>query len=283
MATTNVHISAVPQSIHDKVAEDVLLYSVGLNFIYTEEGREQSRFVGSGTLVRLGSIEGILTADHVVTALEKCESLGVMCEVGGHTRRHAIPKAALQFHRVAKHFPDCRGPDLGFIELPAQGIGYIRSEKVFFNIEKRKELYEGSFEPLENGFWFYFGVIGETRQGLGRVGPFEVQGYQALCGMSCRPTETVKDEYDYLSIEVDWEGRESDIPRSFGGMSGGGVWQSIMAMNQTGEIRVERTVLSGVVFCESAVINGKLTLKCHGRRSAYRNLEAYFASLGRYA
>lgn len=282
MNYTRLHISKVPDTVHDQVADDVLRFSVGLTKISRTETGEKVVLIGSGTLISIGSMYGILTAHHVAEVLSNLDTLGVMCEVSGPSRRHAFDSKYLIIHKIARGSVDSEGPDLAVIQLPVQGIGYIRSSKSFYDLVKASERSRSHLIPFEFGFWFSFGVIGETRKDLGPDSRFNsVTGYQALCGMSGNPRTCVVDDYDYLEILVDWEGREKDIPRTFGGMSGGGIWQVEMVVSANGLIEPLSPILSGMVFYETEVVGGQRKLRGHGRQSIHEAVLKHFEGISR--
>lgn len=276
MAVERRSVSEIPQHIHDRVADEILRYSVGLTKINKTVAGEEVNLIGSGTLVTVCGRLGILTADHVIEVLKGSDLLGVMCDINGPLKRHVIPVGFLGLKRIARGEVESDGPDLAFIELPEEGIAYIKSSKVFYNLDKRMEEFSAGFLPVEVGAWFGFGVIGETERDLTPEGSFtSVRGYEAMCGMGGTPKEVTRAEFDYIEISVDWSGREADIPRSFGGMSGGGVWQ-VPIDYVSNEYKSRAPILAGVVFYQSPVERGRRRLICHGRLSVYNRVREVF-------
>ena len=75
--------------------------------------------------------------------------------------------------------------------------------------------------------------------------------------------------HDYFAFPVEYEQGSSMLPKSFRGMSGGGLWQVPLTRDPRGEITHEAPLLSGVVFYEEQT-QASFNIKCHGRQSVYR-------------
>jgi len=62
------------------------------------------------------------------------------------------------------------------------------------------------------------------------------------------------------------------MPKSFGGVSGGGLWRFDVvraAHENPGQERLDKSYLAGVVFCQNAIDTDKPTVRGHGGRSIY--------------
>jgi hypothetical protein len=57
---------------------------------------------------------------------------------------------------------------------------------------------------------------------------------------------------------------EYDGPASFGGYSGGGLWQNLLGRDRDGQIHLIKTVLSGVAYYQSGFQNGYNFIHCNG-------------------
>src|SRR5690606_27941506 len=115
--------------------------------------------------------------------------------------------------------------DLGAILLPPCGenIASLRAHKSFYNLGKRIDRFDGSYLPLGDGVWMPCGVLGEGAVSLPPTDTFAtVTGHWAMMGISSAPLESVRDGFDYLDLQADMD--DADMPRTFGGVSGGGLW-----------------------------------------------------------
>lgn len=81
----------------------------------------------------------------------------------------------------------------------------------------------------------------------------------------------MNDGFDYLELRVHYNVGQ-DIPSTFGGLSGGGLWQAKLRKSAKGELCVEELIYSGVIFYESAILDEMRRLKCHGRVSVHERI-----------
>ena len=71
-------------------------------------------------------------------------------------------------------------------------------------------------------------------------------------------------EFDFLDYEIDLS---LAVPRDFGGVSGGGVWQVYLYwVPSTGEIDWQMS-LHGLAFFQLPIIAERRTIRCHGPES----------------
>jgi hypothetical protein len=243
----------------------------------------QRQLIGSGTLVLLNGRHCILTADHVLsdTRLRTADQLALITSFSGNIQRYALDRRYLGIHTLARGRDESKGPDIGLIVLPEALIDHLKSEKIFFNLDKRKDRFKEGFIGKEMGAWFTTGVIEETEIDLGSKPGFDsIKGYQALCGISGVTKEYIDSGFDYLEMTVDYKTDIGRLPLHFGGCSGGGVWQVLLQKDDQGQIIPEEYVLSGVVFYQSRTENSQRVLRCHGRHSVYINAPKLLTKLG---
>ena len=277
MATEKLQVSQFPADLHTEVTDRIAQSTTGLNRITREGKREHSELIGSGTLVILNGKHCILTARHVAEAIiKKGDSLSLMTSFDGKMQRYSYPKTALDFRLSddATNGDESAGPDVAVIVLPQAAIGYLIAQKTFYNIDMRV----GAFvkHPADEGFWFSCGVVKEGMQKLGTVDQFQdVKGYWGLCGVGANPKEWTADGFDYLDFDVHYP--REDLPQSFQGLSGGGVWQILFNRSADGTVAPVEFILSGVVFFETAIQNDRRQLRCHGRDTVCQQVPALVA------
>jgi hypothetical protein len=144
------------------------------------------------------------------------------------------------------------------------------SGKVFYNLEMRRDLLLKTPPLLCDGVWFVNGFIAErtiTVHGHERYSL--IKGFQNLSGECSPEPAVIVGEHDYFAVPVSYGGR-SVAPKSFGGMSGGGLWQVLLTRDENGNLRHKPPLLSGVVFYQECDREGSLAVKCHGRVSVYQ-------------
>ena len=218
-------------------------------------GEENIRLIGSGTFVSILDTFGILTAAHVVKMLIKERDLGRPYSLGliikDYMHNYAIPSNYLEPINIAKGQIDSDGPDLGFIVLPNSELGTIKATKNFHNLDRNRERILATPPKFNAGSWAICGVPDEkTVDELFEEKSTLHKRFFMFCGVGgIRNTYTI-DEYDYYDIAVKRDCSPM-IPDSFGGVSGGGLWQILLAKSREGEIEPKEYILSGVVFYET--------------------------------
>lgn len=260
-------------ALHDELAERIAGYTVGITKINMREQAEVPEKSGSGTLISFQGREYIITADHVVEDIAQCERVGLLVDWTGQLRRCAFERNHLEFARIPRGKVPDAGPDLAAILLPATGeaMSTLRSIKSFYNLDRRMEKFREAFPPLNQGFWLPCGVLAEGSIVLPSERGFKtVQGYQGLCGIAGAPQESLRDGFDYLDLVSD-QSASQDMPRSFEGLSGGGLWQALIH-SRDGALHIDDLILSGTLFYQHYLEGGRRSLRSHGRISLYQRL-----------
>jgi hypothetical protein len=98
----------------------------------------------------------------------------------------------------------------------------------------------------------------------------QVNGHWAMIGIAPAPRESWRENFDYLEL---WSTLgERDVPDSFGGASGGGLWHGLTYPGQDGVPKLQEVVLSGVIYYQGDRENGQRALYSHGRASLHERL-----------
>ena len=120
------------------------------------------------------------------------------------------------------------------------------------------------------GIWFICGVPDEKTVNEPPIKDFAIiKRFQGFCGAGGVEKEYRVGNYDYLELEVHYN-KDSQVPKSFGGVSGGGLWHVPLQKSKEGKITPQEMIFSGVAFYQSSMIGNIRTIKCHGRRSIYK-------------
>ena len=222
MHTEKLHVSNLPNVIIDRICDYIAQYTVGLSRIVRVSNKEDFRLIGTGTLVTVGGLYCVLTADHVLAEIRSSDQLGLLTSFNGELRRHAFHFSHLGIHRIARGQDESLGPDIGLIVLPQTSIGSLHSEKVFFNIDKRIARFARGFLEKDRGFWFTTGIIGESEQVRGPARGFAlVKGYLGLCGIAANPEEHEADGFDYVEMQIEYRQPDHDRLALVGAAAGG--------------------------------------------------------------
>lgn len=264
-------LSQTPESLLARIAEMVHSYSTALvKMSVDHEGHERIHQIGSGTFVSVGDTYGILTAQHVSNELHGPCDLGLALIRHEHVLR--IKKDYLKIIEIASASIPSEGPDLSFIALPASNVSTIKAVKSFLELSFDKDKILNNPPPLDFGIWFICGTPSEgTEEEESEKGFGGVISSHGNCGATGVNREYVMGDYDYIEVGIDYSG-SGGIPSNFGGMSGGGLWQVLTRQTEEGELEPTKHLLSGVIFYQSDVINQRRFIRCHGRRSIYKNV-----------
>jgi hypothetical protein len=120
------------------IGNAVAAYTVGFVKLEIHDKVEDAIGAGSGTLVRVGKVHGILTAAHVLAHLPDSGAVGIVEYRGEtmHYRKRQIEmadtvKVALRGDAFG---PD--GPDIAFLRLAAETVGWFEAIGSFYNLLK---------------------------------------------------------------------------------------------------------------------------------------------------
>jgi|ERR1051326_1116288 hypothetical protein len=214
------------------------------------------KFVGSGSLVFVGGSHYILTAAHVWVALQSASTLGItVTDNINHKFPIPIPAIVTTTFQPDKLEWNEWGPDLALLRIPPEQVGGIKAFQVFEHImAPPKPL---GVEALEA--WVVVGAPGE----LGKFTPTHAD--LQISGRFVSPKAVTRAPYDYFDFELDSSG--SDMPKTWGGMSGGGLWRVLVYhSSETGKIDWA-TRLWGVVFWQFPLKEGYRIIRSHGHQS----------------
>jgi hypothetical protein len=218
--------------------------------------------------VTIGKAFAILTAHHVIQNLPKSGRLGVF--LSPTHLPHSIDRQGLHYLEIARGSVDSVGPDLGAVLLAPSIASSIAAKKTFYNLEQQHDKLLFNPPDSKDGLWFVHGFVDENTV----VQPDAVSGhgfvkfFYSFGGIGRPQTSHQIGDHDYLTIPVTFP-TQPPVPRNFGGMSGGGLWQVPLARDESGELVHRTPLLSGVAFYQEALTDAGSGLKCHGRASVY--------------
>src|SRR5438105_333341 len=118
----------------EQISKDISQFIIGFARLSVKNNVEDAVSAGSGSLVTVGSLHGILTAAHVLDALPTTGKVGLVTYADNPARfdRQAITMEHTDsvVMRGKKFGPI--GPDLGFLRLPEQEIGWLKAKSSFY-------------------------------------------------------------------------------------------------------------------------------------------------------
>jgi len=240
--------------LQDKITRGLGDYTVALLAI--SGFPEQPRLAGTGTLLTAGGAHFILTARHVwEEVLKETDVVGITLKPDVKHRLGINRRDIAVFGSPKPDAWNEWGPDLMLLRIPAEHIGSIAAVKVFLNVERPMRKIDLKVLWVQ----VLMGAPGAFSKTTGTH--MELQ----ITGMFLSPeTKHERDGFDYLDYEMDLK---FPVPRNFGGVSGGGVWEIYLYHSpENGEI-VWSTSLHGVAFYQLPIVAEHRPIRCHGPES----------------
>lgn len=245
-------------------------YVVAL-FGIKQEGplRFDVQHAGSGTLITINGVFGIITAGHVIERLEEFETwaLSSFNSTNGHSRMYHFTRKDTQKIRLGENYRNTDGPDIGFIRLPDDISSQPSNEMTFYNITSRyNEAKTRSGKPNKLNIRAIAGVIGETSSIVEKIdGSTEVETKMIVAPAQVI-SATERFDMDYYVVRIGpLDGGEH--PSSYEGMSGGPLFAT--RENAT----MSERILMGVMYRQSDMDqSGGRTISCHGFNSIYNQM-----------
>ena len=261
-----VSIESIPTSVDDEITANLMNYFVPLSTVRRPRNSEPIlTFIGSGTLVEIHSQYYILTAAHIWHEVEKEEEL-CLAVTTRYPSAFVIPRKAISAKQLWGTENPEWGPDLALLELPRACVSIIATYKSFLNLALHKSMFD-SHPPAEKAFWAVTRLVGQfsgVEQGSDTVeGDAQTRTFLGpVCHMHSRGG------FDYFepSAKLGLAG----VPASFGGVSGGGLWEIGLSMKDSGTVYFDgRRYFRGVAFWQTAPSDGRRAIRCHGPRSIF--------------
>jgi hypothetical protein len=239
--------------IDDSFTASVCDYGVGFLKFSRAGNQEVAEPMGTGTFVKHGKLYGILTAGHVLAKLGDNETVGLV--------RFPSIQPALQNRRLnlglTKRVSDwngseCDAPDIAFVSIPeieARGLEAVGA--VFYNLGIARDFKPSSNKNRIVTCYALVGVVGEwTEEGSAaytRGKKIEVGGLFGAA-KSVRPFK--EDGNDLVEVEITYE-TGPKVPKSYGGVSGGALWELHIEVTPTLAVVKVNKKLHGVAFRQS--------------------------------
>ena len=170
------------------------------------------------------------------------------------------------------------GPDLALIRIPDLVARDIRQVKAFYNVDKRRP---SAAKPPDyaSGVWAVLGAPEEQSTFGEKEAVLKISLFASVVASA-----QVRDGFDYVDLSYFHEDRP-DLPRSYGGISGSGLWRLPISRAEGGAIEWNGELhLEGVAFYQRPVGPVEGVIRCHGRTSVFERAvdEALNAQTKRY-
>lgn len=260
---------ATTKQMLEQLAFHLARYSIGfLRFTQETDGIDGVAG-GTGTLVSIGSVKGILTAAHVVQAVRN-EEAGI-ARVGQGQRR--VQSLKLNFKLATPYVlnadainpksPEQRAPDLGFLLLPSHDAEILASTHSFYNLDKERspsllvhDLGTGVGEVI-------FGVVSQWTEDLPSPrSDTRTKGINTVLSSGTTSNWRYVDDYDICDFKLDGTRQGREIT-DYRGMSGGPLWRFAPNASNT-EFEI---ALFGINYWQADVGTDQHRICCHGFES----------------
>jgi hypothetical protein len=234
----------IGDAVSNAVIADVKNYTIGFGF-----AGEDPAAKGSGVLVEYKGVHGILTAAHVDAHLRKRKRpIGLVRLNRGVARQASVLDLEEVFSYAAGVDPWPVGSDdIAFIHIPPHLVGNIERSCSFLNADKN--LTKDEPEPSTSLIQTHavFGLVEDF------TGPTTRQGGVATTAMKgvLTPGRLLTLDGAVTTLECFAE-NIPDLPRSFGGTSGGGLWRVYVRMGGDGKYTTAHRRLIGIASREES-------------------------------
>lgn len=264
-----MRVADIPQSILDRVEDGLRHYFVPVLALSEQAAEPSLKLVGSGTLVEINGLRGILTAAHVWEATRRAANIHLPLTMGRSS--FAIPRDLISPRTLRDANEPEWGPDLALLEISQPYLSTIAAHKSFLNLSQQERRLPDHPPKIEKGLWVVMGMVEEFSDVDARSAEMTV-GAHVQCRAFFSLIQETHDRqgFDYLDVSAKLE--LPDVPSSFGGVSGGGLWQVDLSTARPGGPPSwdGKRHFRGVAFWQSDVSDARRAIRCHGPQSIFK-------------
>lgn len=261
-------ITDLPQDLRQKITSFVSDSTVAM-FAHDRFHNSIPGLYGSGSLVIVNSVYGVLTAKHVWDNFQKDRTVSnISFSV---TARNDYIYEDLSHLRT--YYPN-NGVDICFIAIPQPIPGIIKAHRTFYPIREENL---PSIEEIKQFLWISAGFPYEWQPKVEKLTK-PLYYYTHLTNY----TQSA-DGWDEIELQINYEASSTSLPASLGGMSGGGIWNFRIFYNDDSSIRIYRieensevilkfNLLAGVNFWQTKLENNIRQIRGVGPSSIYKKM-----------
>jgi len=252
-----------------EISRAISNFTIGFARLSVRYNVEDAESAGSGTLISVGPIQGILTAAHVLEHLPDKGNVGVILyqEDSAKFGKRVIDMQHTEKLVIGGEASGASGPDLGFLRLPPNTVSALGAVLSFYNLSKRQNDVLANKVPAPSFADAIVGMISELTEDIPTDRKLvRLKSFTAIFGPGTSSAITEASGHDLFEFEVT-PSPDFKLPSSFGGTSGGAVWRFYVAEKE-GAASVVDSRLVGVPFFET-LRHGKMIISCHGPKSIY--------------
>lgn len=269
MTDEYLRLGDIPEDFQEILMREFVPYSVGLGRISSRD-KQAFMAVGSGTLVRKNERIGILTAQHCAKELcrerPKYDSVTLIL----NNKAVYLPAESVIEHRLTTPLSEEYGPDLAFLEIaPCSQQQTLLAIASVWPLDRDMNELLREFST-EKTFLASVGIPEERCKTVPLKNGFRRRIYHLTCAHVIEAGDVFeKNGWDYIQSKC-FYCDENDLPSSFGGTSGGGIWAlQVLKSKTTGKLSIGKSALVGVSFYQTGVDNNIRYVRGHFIRSIY--------------
>ncbi len=256
----------------EKIANEIANYTIGFAKLLVQDRVEDAVCSGSGTLVFAGRVFGILTAAHVLNELPESGKVGLVTLAGQERQFRKLTIEMSETKRItirAKDFsPD--GPDIGFLRLPENSVGWLQAINSFYNLVKTWDELLAHNAPGPDFTHAVVGMIGDRTKSITEDG-LRKKGFEAVFSDGSIAGTRHANGYELLSFLPNLY-PDTQLPGDFRGTSGGALWRVYIGKKGASYEAIGKR-LWGVPFYQLLPdLKGRRTLTCHGPDAIYTSM-----------
>ena len=256
-----------------EISKQIAWYTIGFAILSVHDRVEDVDVGGTGSLVMIGSVKGVLTAAHVLKNLPDTGEVGIVLyhDLFSQFQKQKISMEHAEKVTLSGEEFGPEGPDLGFLRLPPKNVSSLNSTNSFYNLGMLRDDVLASKEPTPSHVDAIVGIIAERTKEVPSDKPLErLKRLEAIFCSGEIVTEKDSNGYDLLDFAVTTK-PNFELPVSFEGTSGGALWRFYLEMKNDSPSAIAKRLV-GVPFYQSTNSDEKQIITCHGPMSVYRNL-----------
>jgi hypothetical protein len=250
----------MPEDVAGAVLDKVKHFTIGFG-----RAGDTPAAKGTGVLIRHGELHGILTCAHVDKYLRELKQpVGLVRLNRGLAQQFGTIDMEEVFSYAAGEEPWTKGgEDISFIHLPPQLVGNIAKDCVFLDAEKNFSKPEPDNRSSLIPAYSVFGLVEEF------TGATTRQDGMATTLLKGVLTSGVLRDVDALTATLEcFKENLPDLPDSFGGTSGGGLWRVYVRKRDDGSFEAIHHRLIGIASQEDKSSPPRITCQGMGRVEA---------------
>jgi hypothetical protein len=250
----------MPEDVAGAVLDKVKHFTIGFG-----RAGDTPAAKGTGVLIRHGELHGILTCAHVDKYLRELKQpVGLVRLNRGLAQQFGTIDMEEVFSYAAGEEPWTKGgEDISFIHLPPQLVGNIAKDCVFLDAEKNFSKPEPDNRSSLIPAYSVFGLVEEF------TGATTRQDGMATTLLKGVLTSGVLRDVDALTATLEcFKENLPDLPDSFGGTSGGGLWCVYVRKRDDGSFEAIHHRLIGIASQEDKSSPPRITCQGMGRVEA---------------